>query len=128
MAAAVIAVASVLRINEQGQVATPWGGDSTGMPPLCIYRRLFQVECPGCGLTRCFVSAANGNVSQAFTFHPVGLLLFGLAVAQIPYRAWQIGRLLRGKDDISAHAWAPWLAGTLGVLLIGQWAVRMFGP
>ena len=58
-------------------------------------------------------------------FHPVGLLLFGIAVAQIPYRSWQIIRLLRGREEISTLLWAPWLAGILAALLLGQWIVRM---
>ena len=123
--AGVLLAAAFLRINEQGQVGLPWGGNSSGLPPLCMFQRLFETNCPGCGLTRCFVSMAHGDVTSAWEFHPVGIVFFAVVVAQIPYRGLQISRLLRGNDEIPVMAWAPWLAVLLGVLLVGQWVVRM---
>jgi hypothetical protein len=123
---AVIAAALILHVDANGQIATPLSsGDSPGLPALCFFRRIFNMDCPGCGLTRCFVSAAHGNLAQAWLFHPTGVLLFGVVLAQVPYRSVQISRVLRGKQEYSTLAWAPWLAGTIGALMIGQWIVRM---
>ena len=125
VAAMVLAAAVILHVDAQGHVATPWNSSGSSLPPLCFFRRTLGIDCPGCGLTRCFVSAAHGNLAQAWSFHPAGVFMFGLLLAQFPYRTIQIVRLLRGQEELPVMQWAPWLAGTIGVLLIGQWAVRM---
>lgn len=121
----VVVASLLLHVDANGHVAAPWGGDSASLPPLCFFQRTFHMDCPGCGLTRCFVSAAHGNLAQAWGFHPAGLLLFAVVLAQVPYRGTQIRRLMRGREEINAMAWAPWLAATLGALMVGQWIVRM---
>jgi hypothetical protein len=37
----------------------------------CVWRYLFGVSCPGCGLTRAWLSALSGNLSGAFDYHPM---------------------------------------------------------
>ena len=37
----------------------------------CIYLRLFHVECPGCGMTRAWISAVTGDFGKAFSMHPL---------------------------------------------------------
>lgn len=59
------------------------------LPQSCWTRRWLGLDCPGCGLTRSFVLAAKGRVAEAFEMHPVGTLMFGLLVLQIPLRLAQ---------------------------------------
>lgn len=68
------------------------------LPPLCSSKILFDRECPGCGLTRCFISMAHGDFARAWFFNPAGVYFFVLVLAQLPYRAWQLSRLYRGKE------------------------------
>ncbi|MBX3414001.1 MAG: DUF2752 domain-containing protein [Pirellulales bacterium] len=97
-AAASILVASfVLRVQGEHAVCLPVVG--TPLPELCYWRAVSGLPCPGCGLTRCFISMAHGELSRAWSFQPVGCLLFLGVVFQIPYRAWQIWRLRRGQGD-----------------------------
>ena len=42
----------------------------------CPSRRFFNVECPGCGLTRGFVALAHGELDIAWKMNPFALLLY----------------------------------------------------
>lgn len=35
----------------------------------CPFRILFHIDCPGCGLTRAFISFFTGNISKAFHYN-----------------------------------------------------------
>lgn len=36
----------------------------------CPYCRFFSISCPGCGLTRAWLSFFHGNTDQAFRYNP----------------------------------------------------------
>src|SRR5438477_406599 len=86
LALVVLTIALVCRVPE---AAVTLPGVATPLPEVCLSRRLFGLDCPGCGLTRCFVSLAHGEVSRAWRFNPAGLLWFAALLWQIPYRAGQ---------------------------------------
>jgi len=44
--------------------------------PLCPWRAISGLPCPGCGLTRGLVSAAHGRFGQAWGFHPLAPALY----------------------------------------------------
>lgn len=50
-------------------------------PVVCPVRRLTDLPCPGCGLTRSTVRAVHGQLPQAVTAHPGGVVLVGLLAA-----------------------------------------------
>lgn len=37
----------------------------------CIYRYLFNIECPGCGMTRAALSVLSLDFVTAFKYHPM---------------------------------------------------------
>lgn len=94
------------------------------LPDVCMMKREFGVDCPGCGLTRCFVAMAHGRFAEARAYHPVGAVLFLLLAAQVPYRTYQCWRLRRGEVELK-H-WAirllPWL---LVAAIFVQWGLRL---
>jgi hypothetical protein len=57
----------------------PKGGD-LGVS-LCYFKRWTDLPCPGCGLTRCFTCISHGRFHDAFNFHPMGPLVYAIAVA-----------------------------------------------
>ena len=93
------------------------------LPSLCMLKREYGIDCPGCGLTRCFLAMAHTRVAAAWHYHPVGVLLFGAVVAQIPYRLIQIRRLRRGQPELSHWTLRAslWL---ILVLFLAQWIMR----
>jgi hypothetical protein len=51
------------------------------LPSICLFYHLTGLPCPGCGLTRSFVSLGHGHLLEALHWHPLGpaiFLLFGL--------------------------------------------------
>ncbi len=60
------------------------------VPVLCTSRRVFDVECLGCGMTRAFVFLAHLDLASAWSVNKLGLPMFLLVLGQIPYRAWRM--------------------------------------
>jgi hypothetical protein len=124
LACVVLALAAVLKIRNDKQVLVPL--IDLPLPEICVSQRFFNVDCPGCGLTRCFISLAHGEVRKAWQYNPAGLAWFAVVVAQLPYRAAVIWRLRRGGTApemaaryVNAGVWA------LMIALVVQWLARI---
>jgi hypothetical protein len=125
MCSGVLVLAAVLSVRGGTQVALP--GADWVLPELCFARRFAGLNCPGCGMTRCFISLMHGDLAGAWRYNPAGLLLFALMAAQIPFRVWQLWRVRRGLPEIHMGWTAQILLLTLAVLMIAQWALRLYG-
>jgi uncharacterized protein DUF2752 len=125
LCAGVLLAATLLSVRDRSQVVLPLVG--LPLPELCTMRRLLHIDCPGCGLTRCFISLAHGHLREAWSYNPAGLWLFLLMAIQIPYRGWQLWRIGRGQREIAL----PWLTvvafAVLAVALLAQWSLRLAG-
>jgi hypothetical protein len=58
------------------------------LPGMCLSRRIFGVNCPGCGLTRSFVSLTHGDWRLAFHFHRLGPVLYFYFILLILFHAF----------------------------------------
>lgn len=58
-------------------------GANIGLPGLCIFRNTTGLPCPGCGLTRAFVSAGNGDLALSLHFHRLGWLVILYTILQM---------------------------------------------
>ncbi len=121
---AILVAATVLQIGRGGHVMLPLV--EVDLPSSCTFKRLFSIGCPGCGLTRCFISAAHGEWTRAWTFNPLGIVLFGLVAVQIPYRLWQLWRLRRGLSELRLNHFSTWALVVLALGLVVQWVVRVW--
>ena len=36
-----------------------------------FFQYIFRIDCPGCGMTRAYISLLHGDVITAFSFHPM---------------------------------------------------------
>ena len=107
-----------------GQVTDPLLG--IALPGVCVWQRYTGLDCPGCGLTRCFISIAHGDLAAALRYHPVGVVLFAVVLAQLPYRGLQLHRLSRGHSQLK-H---PILTAGIWLLFAGflvQWLLKISG-
>jgi hypothetical protein len=120
---AVLALAWGLKLKPSGAVGGAWL-PLDSLPPLCGSRLLLGVSCPGCGLTRSFVALASGDFSRSLEFHRLGWLVFGLTVAQLPYRAWRLSQLRRGI--LSDPSWPRLVGVGLLTALAVNWLVGNF--
>jgi hypothetical protein len=122
LSAFVLGLSSVLEIRSDERVVLPVA--RIPIPGVCTYKQLFGADCPGCGLTRCFISLAHGQMVRAWRFNPAGVYLFGMVVVQIPYRALQLWRLQRGRPEIRLGRVTVFAMGVLVIALLVQWIVR----
>jgi hypothetical protein len=118
-------LAFVLSVQGGTRVLMP--GLGAPLPELCMLKRTTGWSCPGCGMTRCFISLAQGDLPAALHYNPAGPLLFAILAFQIPFRLVQIVRLRMGLAELRLGLWPQVVFGVLGVVMVGQWVLRHFG-
>ncbi|MFM7843153.1 MAG: DUF2752 domain-containing protein [Planctomycetota bacterium] len=121
---AIVTAALVLSVRGEEQVLVPVVQQP--LPGICTFKRVTGWNCPGCGLTRSFISLAHGDLRSAWQFNPASWYFFPLVVVQIPYRAWQLWRHYRGAQRWQPGAWTAALPIVLLVAVLGQWLIRLF--
>lgn len=126
-ALAVLLASAVLTVRGPTLVVVPllnWP-----LPGTCSYKQVFGMGCPGCGLTRCFISLGHGNLEAAWRYSPVGIAMFALVAMQVPYRSWRLSRIWRGLPVAEGTSWqmksALWILGIMVALLLVQWFIRI---
>ena len=88
-------------------------------------RRMWNMDCPGCGLTRSFISMSHGRFGNAFSFNPAGPIVYLFVLIQIPWHGYQLFRLLKLRRPVeSGWLFVP-LYGMSAAILI-QWLWRLF--
>ena len=117
----VVAAAFMLRLRDNETVAVKWLG--VDLPPMCVSRSLFHVECPGCGLTRSFVALASGEYTRSVRFHRLGWILAAAVVVQIPYRFFALRAL---RFHVPLRAWPVWLGYLVVVAFVVNWLVNLW--
>jgi len=84
------------------------------LPPLCMMKMSTGLDCPGCGLTRSWVSALHGDWRASLGFHRLGwLVLFYVALQAARQTAWLAFAGARGRVE----AWGRWLDRGLAVVV-----------
>ena len=88
--------------------------------PPCPFKALTGLSCATCGLTRCVLALARGDLRAAFHWHPVAVLLlpaWGLAAL------WDLARAARRQpyptlpDSLAARL-------SLAGLVLGTWVLQ----
>lgn len=88
-------------------------------------KKYYGWDCPGCGLTRSFISLSRGELVRAWQYNSGGPLLFLLIAIQIPYRTWRYFSLKKGNPEIPRQGWHWWPMGLALAWLIAQWLIRL---
>jgi hypothetical protein len=125
LSAAVLVAAASLSVRGASEVELPLLGQV--LPAMCHWKRLTGLDCPGCGLTRCFIALAHGDIAAAWRFNPAGILLFAMVAGQIPYRGLQLWRLARGRDELAPGRLVGVFIAVLVGLLLLQWVWKLAG-
>ena len=114
-----------MKTEGPSQVFLP--GMQTPMPELCSSRMLFGVDCPGCGMTRAFISISHGQLRRAWQFNPASFVVYLLIVGQIPWQAFQLWRIRQGRLTIQSN-WVYLVPTVAIVMILAQWLIRMLLP
>ena len=82
-------------------------------PVICLFNRIINYPCPGCGLTRSVYSFFHGNFNDAYTFHHIGPII------SILFIVWSFDIYLNNNSF-----WNKFLRSSqtiVVILLIGVW-------
>lgn len=97
------------------------------LPGVCALNELTGVPCPGCGLTRAWVSALHGGLGESLAHHPLGWLVLLYVLAQgARHAAWLLLPARRGGIDRVGRPLDRGLV-VIGVLLVVVWVPRIVG-
>lgn len=93
---------------------------------LCLYMQLFEVECPGCGLTRSVSCAARGMLQQSWTYHPLGILTLVIAAILAAWPLLPATWRMRVGEQAHQRRWlAPVLTLMLAIALVAVMLSRL---
>ena len=98
--------------------------EQLGLRP-CTTMKLWNIPCPGCGLTTSVTMATQGDFWVSFKNQPFGLVCFLLGVAFV---VWTPIAHFRGRDlwaDVNALRIGRW-AAILGVLAALAWVYKIW--
>jgi hypothetical protein len=125
LCAGIVVLSMILSVRSGTRVLLPVVG--TPLPELCMMKRWTGAGCPGCGMTRCFISLGHGDLAAAWSYNPAGLWFFAIVLFQIPYRAAQLWRIRRGLPELRIGWLAQFALGFLAVAMVGQWILKVGG-
>ncbi len=120
IAAGIVFASFSLSIRNRVQVVLPIV--NAPLPGTCTFLRLTGLPCPGCGLTRSFISMGHGRIHDAWSYNPAGFFFFAIVLFQIPYRVFQIVRIRRGHVQHRFARIDTWTLIALAAVLVFQWA------
>lgn len=71
----------------------------TGIP--CLFRYIFHLQCPGCGVTHMMLAVLQGDLKDAFFSHPV-IFCFS------PFLGWILLKSIRNYLLCVKPVWKTW--------------------
>lgn len=122
MSLGVILCSLIMTVEGPTTVRVP--GLPVAMPESCMSRRAWGIDCPGCGLTRSFISMSHGQVNNAFSFNPAGPLVYLFVLIQIPWHGYQLFRLRNIRRPIET-LWLYLPLFGMSVAILAQWLWRL---
>ena len=123
----VVILALTLQTRADQRVEFAWL-PGVPMPETCASRSIFDVECPGCGLTRSFIAIARGSLSAAFQQNRTGWLLACGLLIQFPYRIWMLYHVrTHGLPEPVPERLKLAFVWILIVALVGNWLLKILG-
>lgn len=95
-----------------------WTPGSDPANALCFSRRVLDVPCPGCGLTRAFAHLAKGEWREALVLHPLAPVV--AAELGLAWGAWGLALAGRRPRRLRFEHLALANAAALAALWLGR--------
>ena len=119
----VVLASVVMKVKGTETVTLPWS--SLPLGPSCYSRIVFGVDCPGCGLTRSFISMGHFDILAAFRFNAAGPLAYLFTCSHVFWQSYQIYRMRCGKSPYFSNWLMLWPVAVLCSLLL-QWFFKFW--
>ncbi|MCF8342397.1 MAG: DUF2752 domain-containing protein [Chitinophagaceae bacterium] len=75
---------SVIYLMPERLFASPFGNTD-----LCMLRQLFDIPCPGCGMTRSFYYLLHADIDKCLYYNRSGILLAPVILIEIIRKVWK---------------------------------------
>lgn len=97
--------------------------EQLGFQP-CLPIRLWNLPCPGCGVTTAVTLALQGHPLRSLVIQPFGLVTIAVVLA---FAVFAVRTHRRGGDLFRELAQLPWwrLGPVLVVLLLASWGYKL---
>ncbi len=102
----------------------PSNGKILNVGSICAFHNVFGLPCPGCGLTRSFVSMGHGLFMESYRWHPLGPVLFVMAIIYFLASLLFIKKLPPLKIDSRLQVGALL---SLALVMFVFWGLRLDG-
>jgi hypothetical protein len=122
MSLVIIALSFLMQAKGSASVFLP--GASTALPEMCSSKRMLGLPCPGCGLTRSFISISHGQFARAWNFNPASFVMYLFVLVQIPWNAMQF-LLIRQRGFGVTIPYVHFLPVAVASVLILNWLIRL---
>jgi hypothetical protein len=101
---------------------------TVGLPGLpCVFRSVFGIPCPGCGMTRSMMCVWHGDLVGSLRYHPLGMAVF-LAICAGTIGCWLYVALPTarpGLGRVTASLRKPRVGWAVLAILLLVWAFRL---
>lgn len=122
ISAGVILMSFLMRSEGPKSVYLP--GSAIPLPESCASRRITGYDCPGCGLTRSFISISHGEFQRAWEFNATSFVLYPFCAIQIPWSLLQLYLLYWRRRGIEIPN-LYFLPIAIVVILVVHWVWRL---
>ena len=95
---AILSMSFLMRSDGETQVFLP--GFNSPMPSACASKVIFGIDCPGCGLTRAFISISHGEFLKAWNFNRASFIVYAFVAVQIPWHSIQLWRYFHNRPPM----------------------------
>jgi len=112
-------------MTSEGKTTVRAPGIPFQIPETCMSKRVWGIDCPGCGLTRSFISMSHGQFGRALSFNKAGPIVYLFVLIQIPWHLFQMSRLWKLRRPVESN----WLYSGLFIIsgaVLLQWLWRLF--
>jgi len=97
----------------------------------CLFRQLFALPCPGCGLTRGSLLVLQGQFAEAFALNPAApLVVFGIATLAVSILSLNLLRRTRATNVASLftrclRTGVRLYGALMGAVLLVNWLAQL---
>lgn len=82
---------------------------------LCLFKNLFGLPCPSCGMTRAYISLVRLDIKTAFYYHPLFILPLIIAIILLFKNSRFIAKIYKNE----------WFWIIVLLLTVSVWIIRM---
>jgi len=92
--------------------------------PLCAFRALTGIPCPGCGLSRASLALFELHFVEAYHYHPLVFVILpaGIFFSVWAFLKWLLPQHIRPMPDVPT-----WAVFVILAVVLSVWISRFFG-